>query len=86
MTVDRCVCLNVPFSEMLSLRAQGVTFTEIQERTGCCSGCGMCEPYVRLALATGKAELPVLRGRDLARAWAVDPDAADPAGRGGASV
>ncbi len=75
MSVDRCVCMNVPFSEMLELRAQGLSFADIRERTGCCSGCGMCEPYVRVALATGRTELPVLRGRELARAWEVDPDA-----------
>lgn len=75
MSVNRCVCLNVLFEELLELHEQGLTFTEIRDRTGCGSGCGSCLPYCRLALATGAASVPILRGRDLARAWQVDPDA-----------
>ncbi|MCA9305084.1 MAG: hypothetical protein KDA16_01015 [Phycisphaerales bacterium] len=75
MSVDRCVCVNVSFAEMLELREQGLTFAEIRDQTGCCSGCGMCQPYCRLALATGAESIPILRGRDLARAWQADPDA-----------
>lgn len=75
MTVDRCVCMNVSFVEMHELRAEGLTFAEIRERTGCCSGCGACIPYCRLALATGEPSVPVMRGRDLARAWQANPDA-----------
>ncbi len=59
--VDRCVCLKVTFAELLRLRAEtGAGFEKLQERTGCGRGCGLCVPYVKAALATGRARLPVL--------------------------
>lgn len=59
--VDRCVCFKVTFAELLRLRAEsGADFALLRERTGCGRGCGLCEPYVRAALATGRARFPVL--------------------------
>jgi bacterioferritin-associated ferredoxin len=58
--VDRCICYNVPFSEVASLAKSGQSFDAISETTGCCQGCGMCEPYVRVVIATGRVSLPVL--------------------------
>jgi bacterioferritin-associated ferredoxin len=61
MAVDRCVCWDVKFSTLIELaRREGLTFEQLQQRTGCCTSCRMCEPYVRLALRTGQAVLPVL--------------------------
>lgn len=59
--VDRCVCFKVTFAELIRLRAEtGASFEELQARTGCGRGCGLCAPYARAALATGRARLPVL--------------------------
>jgi bacterioferritin-associated ferredoxin len=67
--VDRCVCRNVLFAEALRLnRETGADFDEIRRRTGCGSGCGMCVPYLRVALATGRARLPVMSEAELRRA------------------
>ena len=58
--VDRCVCFGVTFAEILELHAEGLDLDEIAEQTGCTTDCGTCRPYVRLAIATGQTNLPVL--------------------------
>ncbi|MEM1165102.1 MAG: (2Fe-2S)-binding protein [Planctomycetota bacterium] len=69
MPVTRCVCHEVPFTEVVRLaREEGLGLDEIGERTGCGEGCGSCRPYARLAIATGKTRLPVLSADQLARA------------------
>lgn len=61
MGVDRCVCLDVSFASLIALhRDQGLGLEQLKDQTGCCTGCTTCEPYVRLALQTGRAVLPVL--------------------------
>ncbi len=65
--VDRCVCRDVPFDHLARLREQGLSFDEVCARTGCCGGCGLCEPYVRTVMGTGATSLPVLSSRDMAR-------------------
>ena len=63
--VDRCVCHNVTFEEMLRLRASGADLARIQHQTGCGSACGLCVPYIRAALATGCPSLPVMSPQQL---------------------
>lgn len=64
--VERCVCFNQPFSKLLELaRAEGLSQDELSERTGCCTGCGMCKPYVRVVLSTGRTSIPLMNGRSL---------------------
>jgi bacterioferritin-associated ferredoxin len=59
--VDRCVCREVPFARLLQLHEEtGADFDELQEVTGCGTGCGTCIPYIRVALRTGQPRLPVL--------------------------
>jgi len=66
--VDRCVCHDVPFSELIRLaETEGLSLDDLERRTGCCTGCGMCEAYVRLALATGEASLPVIAPEEAER-------------------
>lgn len=66
--VDRCVCHNVTFAELLRIhRETGADLAELRRRTGCGTGCGMCVPYIRVALTTGRERLPVMHapvGRD----------------------
>lgn len=78
MSVTRCICRNVSFAEILALHAKGLTLAQIKDRTGCAGGCGTCEPYIRLAIVTRTADLPVLTGRRLADAARLDPDAVLP--------
>ncbi|MGP1273588.1 MAG: (2Fe-2S)-binding protein [Phycisphaerales bacterium] len=69
MPVDRCVCHAVPFTELTRLIDAGLrTVDELSERTACCTGCGMCEPYVRLVIATGRTSFPPLSPAAIERA------------------
>jgi NAD(P)H-nitrite reductase large subunit len=61
--VDRCVCHQVLLSRVKAradgLRAAGITgenqlVEALADELGCTTGCGMCEPYVRLTLRTGR--------------------------------
>ncbi|MCW5757469.1 MAG: hypothetical protein KIT54_09555 [Phycisphaeraceae bacterium] len=64
--VERCVCFDQPFEKLLKLaREEGLTLEQLSERTGCCTGCGMCKPYVRVVLTTGRTSIPLMNGRDL---------------------
>lgn len=60
--VDRCVCSGMTFADMLKVRDREgfTTFEELRDWTGCCLGCGTCEPYVRLSISTGRTAFPVL--------------------------
>ncbi|MBX3388307.1 MAG: (2Fe-2S)-binding protein [Phycisphaeraceae bacterium] len=61
MAVDRCICHDVTFAELKRLAENGVRdLDELSKRTGCGTGCGMCIPYIRVMLATGITDLPVL--------------------------
>jgi bacterioferritin-associated ferredoxin len=61
--VTRCVCRDIPFEDLLAIaRESEIDFDTLCDRTGCCTGCSMCEPYVRLTLATGRTAHPVLNG------------------------
>lgn len=61
--VDRCVCMDVTFEEMIRLHKQGLDYEQIQRRTLCGTRCGMCIPYSRVAIKTGRARLAVMEGQ-----------------------
>ena len=62
MRVSRCVCQNITFEQLKAIAdASGADFNALCEKTGCCEGCGSCEPYIRLMLETGQTRMPVLR-------------------------
>lgn len=58
LVVDRCVCAEVTFAALAELATGGpgpsLDLDALRRRTGCCAGCGLCEPYVRLMLRTGR--------------------------------
>jgi bacterioferritin-associated ferredoxin len=58
--VDRCICYEVPFTTVAQRAKAGENYEQISRATGCCQGCGMCERYVRVVIATGRTSLPVL--------------------------
>lgn len=71
--VTRCVCRDVPFTRIAALhRDQGLDFDAIRARTGCCTGCSMCEPYVRLTIATGRTSHPILDAKAARDAMALE--------------
>ncbi len=67
MAVNRCICHDVPFTELKRLADDGADFAELQKKTGCGTGCGMCANYVRVMLATGITDLPVLHPSQIQR-------------------
>lgn len=65
--VDRCVCYEVRFAELRALaeglrarHGEEVTVDDLESRTGCGSGCGMCRIYIERMLETGETELPLM--------------------------
>lgn len=54
MPVDRCVCHNVTFAELKAMSTPTTTVIELSAKTNCCTGCGMCRPYITLMLRTGR--------------------------------
>ncbi|MEO0511402.1 MAG: hypothetical protein AAF108_00690 [Planctomycetota bacterium] len=68
MPVDKCVCFDVPFIDLLERhRSEGLTLEQLSDETGCCQGCGMCENYLRLAMVTGETSLPPMPEAELLR-------------------
>lgn len=55
LSIDRCVCRNTPFAELLPrARAEGWDIERLVEATGCGGKCGLCRPYLKRMLATGE--------------------------------
>ncbi len=55
LTIDRCVCLNRRFADLLPLtRTRGFSLAELMHETGCGGQCGLCRPYLRRMLSTGE--------------------------------
>jgi len=61
LAVNRCICADVPFTELKKLADAGIReLEELGRLTNCGKGCGMCIPYIRVMLTTGQTDLPVL--------------------------
>ncbi|MEM7621983.1 MAG: hypothetical protein AAF235_02130 [Planctomycetota bacterium] len=59
--VDRCVCEDTTFRELLSIATrEGLDFDSLAKRTGCSLRCGLCEPYIRAVLDGGPPTMGVL--------------------------
>ncbi len=66
MSVDRCICRHVTFAELKTLADAGIRdIDELSRRTGCGTACGLCIPYIRVMLATGLTDLPVMTNHQL---------------------
>jgi bacterioferritin-associated ferredoxin len=60
MPVNRCICLDVTFETLKRIAiTERLDFDALRERTGCCGECGMCEPYVRKMLKTGRTSFGI---------------------------
>lgn len=68
MAVSRCICKQVPFTTLKALADFGIRdIEELSRLTRCGTGCGMCIPYIRVMLATGQTDLPVMTTEQLNR-------------------
>ena len=55
--ITRCVCLNMPFDQLLQLvRARRWILEDVVAQTGCGDQCGLCRPYLRAMIETGQTE------------------------------
>jgi bacterioferritin-associated ferredoxin len=55
ITVSKCLCRGVSFSELLPrARAAGWDLEHLVRETGCGAQCGLCRPYLRRMLTTGE--------------------------------
>jgi len=53
--ITMCVCQRMPFERLLPLaRAKDWTLEDIQRETLCGASCGLCQPYLREMLKTGR--------------------------------
>ncbi|MDG2477550.1 MAG: (2Fe-2S)-binding protein [Phycisphaerales bacterium] len=59
--VNRCVCHEVPFQEILawSDQREHTTLEDIRKHFGCGGSCGMCKPYLREVLDTRETSVPL---------------------------
>lgn len=68
MAVDRCVCHEVSLARLQRMaRERGLDYDGLSRATGCGTGCGLCEPYVRVMLRTGRTCFEVLPAAEAAR-------------------
>ena len=55
LRIDRCVCRNQTFAELLPrARAAGWDREALTRETGCGAQCGLCRPYLDRMLETGE--------------------------------
>jgi bacterioferritin-associated ferredoxin len=53
--ITMCVCQRMPFERLLPLaRANDWNLEDIARETLCGAGCGLCRPYLREMLKTGR--------------------------------
>ena len=53
--IDRCICRNTSFADLLApARAGSWSLNELVCQTGCGGQCGLCRPYLREMLRTGR--------------------------------
>jgi bacterioferritin-associated ferredoxin len=72
--ITRCVCHDVTFVRLLQYAREheGADLDALRRVFGCGSGCGLCVPYVRAMLRTGRTSF--------------EPGAPPEEGRGGAPL
>ncbi len=61
-TVDRCICHDVPFSDILAWAdgQDSPTLDDVGAEFGCGTSCGMCRPYLRRVLEEGVDRVPLM--------------------------
>jgi bacterioferritin-associated ferredoxin len=83
LPVTRCVCMELEFAELQRLaHTMSMDFEALRAWSACCTGCGTCEPYVRLMLETGATAFAVLSPADAAAVISRGRAAAQPYEKG----
>lgn len=60
MKVDRCVCMSLTFAQLKEIaQRSSLDLQGLKRETLCCSGCGLCAPYIARMLRTGETEFRV---------------------------
>ncbi|HKV75031.1 MAG TPA: hypothetical protein VJN95_10970 [Gemmatimonadales bacterium] len=55
LCIDRCVCRQTLFADLLPrVRAAGWQLADLIRETGCGGTCGLCRPYLRAMIRTGR--------------------------------
>ena len=63
--VDRCICRQTPFEQLLAPARLGHwTLDDLIRETGCGGQCGLCRPYLRRMLRTGETVFHQLLGEN----------------------
>lgn len=66
--VTHCICHDISLARLREIAAaERLELDALKQRTGCCTGCGLCEPYVRLMLRTGQTSFRVLSPAECTR-------------------
>lgn len=60
--VDRCACVDITFDTIKQAAAgsDDDAILAAHKATGCAGDCGLCLPYIRLMLQTGRTAFPVM--------------------------
>ena len=63
--VDRCVCFDVRFERLQAYAAaHDSDLDDLSRRFGCGRGCGLCVPFIRRMLATGRTRFDLDEAAD----------------------
>jgi bacterioferritin-associated ferredoxin len=68
--IDRCYCHDVTLSSIIEqarISPVELDLAAIGDLTGAGTSCGLCRPYIRAALATGRERFPVMDEQSLDR-------------------
>jgi bacterioferritin-associated ferredoxin len=57
--VNRCVCFNVTFKEILEQYKKEKSLLKVLKKTQVGEKCGMCLPYIEESIKTGKTEVEI---------------------------
>lgn len=54
--INRCICHNCSFLEIVKMKEQGSSLDEIIDKTQCGCSCGLCHPYILKSYESGQTE------------------------------
>jgi bacterioferritin-associated ferredoxin len=55
MPINRCICFNIPFTELKEYaQHRECGMEKLREHFGCGRGCALCVPYIKAMLETGQ--------------------------------
>lgn len=66
MKVNRCVCSNVRFEELIKIAGelQIKDADTLSKKVDVARNCRLCVPYINIMLSTGITEVPLIKSED----------------------